>query len=151
MTRAIATLLFVGLAPVAPGTFGSAAALLLGIALFWLTGWVGFALCWLALTALGWWATAAESNRTGTHDASEIVIDELSGQWLAMIPVFAVAPTSLWAHIAAFALFRLFDITKPGPIGTADRWHTPLGVMLDDILAGIAAAIVLAIPLVALT
>ena len=144
MTRAIATLLFVGLAPVAPGTFGSAAAILLAIALFALTGWWGLALGWLLLSGLGWWATAAESARTGDHDASEIVIDELSGQWIALVPAFAMAPGAVWPLVAAFLLFRVFDIAKPGPIGAADRWHTPLGVMLDDVLAGIAAAIVLA-------
>ena len=144
MTRFVATLAYVGLAPFAPGTFGSAAALLLGVLIHAVAGVAVLCIAWGVLTLMGWWATAAESARTGTHDAGEIVIDELSGQWIAMLPALLLAPSALWPLVAAFALFRAFDITKPGPIGTADRWHTPFGVMLDDILAGIAAACVLA-------
>ena len=147
MIRTIVTLGFIGLAPTAPGTFGSAAALLLGLLIHIAFGWTGFALLWALLTLLGWWATAQHSARTQTHDAGEIVIDELSGQWLAMIPALALAPGQIWPLVAAFVLFRAFDITKPGPIGTADRWHTPLGVMLDDVLAGLAAAAVLGLVL----
>jgi len=141
MHRAIATLLYSGTVPVAPGTIGSLVALLLGYLVFAALGPWGFAAIWLAATLAGTWSIAVESSRTQSHDASEIVIDELSGQWIAMFP--ALLDGRLWPLLAAFALFRLFDITKPGPIGAADRWHTPTGVMLDDILAGIAAALVL--------
>lgn len=143
MNRAIATLLFVGLAPRAPGTVGSAVAALLGWVVFHWFGWAIFSAIWLALSLLGWWSIEAETRRTATHDASEIVIDELSGQWIAMLPALLWASQSLLALFAAFLLFRLFDITKVGPIGWADRQKSAFFVMFDDILAGIAAAIIL--------
>ena len=83
------------------------------------------------------------------HDPSEIVIDEVAGQWIALLPIAfgaanaGVGVTALWpGWVAAFVLFRLFDIWKPGPVGWADRRHGPLGVMLDDVIAGVLAAIV---------
>ena len=98
--------------------------------------------------ALGWWATAVMIDGQDDHDPSEVVIDEVAGQWIALLPVaigahmVGVPFTALWpGWIAAFALFRLFDITKWGPIGWADRMHGPTGVMLDDVIAGIFAAI----------
>jgi len=82
------------------------------------------------------------------HDPSEIVVDELVGQWIAFLPVSIGAAhvgadlTVLWpGWIAAFLLFRLFDIWKPGPIGWADRKGDARGVMLDDVIAGVFAAI----------
>lgn len=148
MTRAIATFLFVGLLRPAPGTWGSLAALPCAWALHVLGGpWLLLAAIGLVF-ALGWWATVAETARTGIEDASEIVIDEVAGQWIALLPVsFGAARvgaeiTALWpGWVAAFLLFRLFDILKPGPVGWADRRKDALGVMLDDILAGVFAAI----------
>ena len=82
------------------------------------------------------------------HDPSEIVIDEVTGQFIALLPLsyaswmHGIDILAMWpGWIAAFALFRLFDITKPGPIGWADRRGDALGVMLDDVIAGIFAAI----------
>jgi phosphatidylglycerophosphatase A len=76
------------------------------------------------------------------------VIDEVAGQWIALWPIMIGAShvgadvTALWpGWVAAFVLFRLFDITKPGPIGWADRRGDALGVMLDDVIAGVFAAI----------
>jgi phosphatidylglycerophosphatase A len=65
------------------------------------------------------------------------VIDEFAGQWIAMLPLATATPLGL---LAAFALFRLLDITKPGPIGWADRQHGAAGVMADDLIAGAIAA-----------
>ena len=87
-------------------------------------------------------------TRGGTdHDPSEIVIDEVIGQWIALLPLsFAAWNMGLnmlvmWpGWIAAFAFFRLFDIWKPGPVGWADRRGDALGVMLDDVIAGVFAA-----------
>ena len=88
-----------------------------------------------------------ETKGKDDHDPSGIVIDEVAGQWLAFLPVSvgaahtSAALTALYpGWIAAFVLFRLFDIWKPGPIGWADRRGDSLGVMLDDILAGVIAA-----------
>jgi phosphatidylglycerophosphatase A len=80
------------------------------------------------------------------HDPSEIVIDEVAGQWIALLPLSYAAWSMglnilvMWpGWIAAFALFRLFDIWKPFLVGWADRRGDPLGVMLDDVIAGVFA------------
>ena len=148
MTRLIATFFYVGHLRPAPGTWGSLAALPVAWGLHGLGGpWV-LALGVLLAFASGWWVTALETKGKDDHDPSEIVIDEVAGQWLAFLPVSVGAAsagvelTALWpGWITAFAAFRLFDIWKPGPIGWADRRGDALGVMLDDILAGLAAAL----------
>lgn len=96
--------------------------------------------------AAGWWATARMTAGSADHDPSEIVIDEVAGQWVALLPLSYASCTMdmnilvMWpGWIAAFALFRLFDIWKPLIIGWADRRGDALGVMLDDIFAGIFA------------
>jgi phosphatidylglycerophosphatase A len=98
----------------------------------------------VAVTLLGWWAVAGE----GGDDAGEYVIDEVAGQWIALWPVSIGAAhagadiLALWpGWVVAFLAFRLFDIWKPGPIGWADRQKGATGVMLDDLLAGVTAAV----------
>lgn len=147
MTRAIATLAYIGLLRPAPGTWGSLAALPLGWVLHVLGGPLLLIAATGAVFALGLWATAAETRRSGVEDPSEIVIDELAGQWVALWPLSlgaahaGAAITALWpGWIAAFLLFRFFDIVKPGPAGWADRRGDALGVMLDDAIAGAFAA-----------
>ncbi|MGR3460927.1 MAG: phosphatidylglycerophosphatase A family protein [Roseovarius sp.] len=148
MTHLIATFLYVGHLRPAPGTWGSLAALPMAWALHVLGGPVLLGLGVVVAFASGWWATALETRGKEDHDPSEIVIDEVAGQWLALLPVSVgaahagVAITALWpGWVVAFVAFRLFDIWKPGPIGWADRRGDALGVMLDDILAGLAAAL----------
>ncbi|MFB9150553.1 phosphatidylglycerophosphatase A family protein [Roseovarius ramblicola] len=148
MTRLIATFCYVGHLRPAPGTWGSLAALPVAWALHMLGGPVLLGLGVALAFTLGWWATHLETKGKEDHDPSEIVIDEVAGQWLAFLPVSVGAAsagvelTALWpGWITAFAAFRLFDIWKPGPIGWADRRGDALGVMLDDILAGVAAAL----------
>jgi len=148
MTRLIATFLYVGHLRPAPGTWGSLAALPIAWALHVLGGPVLLALAALVAFASGWWATTLETKGKENNDPSEIVIDEVAGQWLALLPVSVgaahagVTITALWpGWVVAFVAFRLFDIWKPGPIGWADRRGDALGVMLDDILAGVAAAL----------
>jgi phosphatidylglycerophosphatase A len=147
-TRAIATLFGLGYLRPGPGTWASAAALPLLWAVHVLGGFAAVALGTLAVTAIGWWAVARETADADDKDPSEIVVDELAGQWLALWPVSAGAMMSgapvlaLWpGWIAGFALFRLFDILKPGPVGWADRRQGAAGVMLDDLIAGLLAAI----------
>lgn len=148
MTRLIATVFYIGYLRHAPGTWGSLAALPLGLALMLLGGPWLLIIGTAALFGLGWWATVHETRRSGNEDPSEIVVDEVVGQWIALWPLAIGAAnvgasyTALWpGWVVAFALFRLFDIKKWGPVGWADRRGDPLGVMLDDVIAGVFAAI----------
>ncbi|HDR29765.1 phosphatidylglycerophosphatase A family protein [Rhodovulum sp.] len=151
--RFVATWFGVGLLRPAPGTWGALAAL----PIFWALHVLGGP--WLALASTvviclaGWWAVGAAARGAADPDRSEYVIDEVAGMWIALLPLSFGARASeadilaLYpGWIVAFFGFRLFDIWKPGPIGWADRQKTALGVMLDDVLAGIAAgALVLAL------
>ncbi|MFY9238433.1 MAG: phosphatidylglycerophosphatase A [Roseovarius sp.] len=138
----------VGYLKPAPGTWGSLAALPLA----WLCHVIGGP--WLLVLAIlsgfikGLWATSQLTKGQEDHDPSFIVVDEVVGQWIAILPLSIGAAhagasiLALWpGWIAAFVLFRFFDITKFGPVGWADRREGPLGVMLDDVIAGLFAAI----------
>ena len=129
-----------GLLRPAPGTWGSVAA----VPLVWgllATGGVSTVVIFTLLVSLvGWWASEGCLKRYGGEDPSWVVIDEVAGQAIAML---AVDPHSLWQGIAALVLFRLFDITKPGPVGWADqRLAGGLGIMADDWIAGALALLV---------
>lgn len=149
LARLIATFFFIGRLPLAPGTWGSAAAILPAWFLHMAGGFPLLALTTLALFLIGWWATAAVTCDSADKDPSEVVVDEVVGQWIALFPLSAglwhagvdphIFPWPGWA--GGFLLFRLFDIWKPWPVGWADRLGTPLGVMLDDVLAGLWAAL----------
>ena len=148
MTHLIATFFYAGHLRPAPGTWGSLAALPAALGIYVLAGPWGLLAGVILSYALGVWATGVETKGKDNHDPSEIVIDEVCGQWIALLPLAFgaarqdVSILALWpGWIAAFALFRLFDITKWGPVGWADRMHGPTGVMLDDVIAGIFAAI----------
>ncbi len=126
-----------GYAPKAPGTFGSLLGLAVGALLLHLGHGPLLAGIFLA-SALGLWAVWAVG---GQNDPGWIVIDEVAGQMIAMFSL----PRVSWAGvILAFALFRLFDIWKPGPVGWADKKHDALGVMADDWIAGGLAFLCLA-------
>ncbi len=128
-----------GLSPKAPGTVGSIAALVI----LWLLGENFASWHWLlALSAsvLGVPLCAYCSKALGGVDHKAIVWDEFSGVWLAVM----FLPFHLLWWLSAFVLFRLFDIAKPWPVGWADKnLHGGLGIMLDDILAGLMAALIL--------
>jgi len=148
MTRLIATFFYVGYIRPAPGTWGSLAALPFAWIIITISGGYGLILTSIMAYALGLWATKVETAGTDNHDPSEIVIDEVAGQWIALLPVafgaamMGIDTLQLWpGWIAAFALFRLFDITKPSLVGWADKRDDATGVMLDDVIAGIFAAI----------
>ncbi len=135
-----------GASPKAPGTAGSLFGLILGAALMRASPPLLLAGV-LAATYGGLWAIRTilpepEPNRppAGHDDPGWIVIDEIAGQMLALLALHRV---SLAGLAAAFALFRLFDITKPGPIGWADRQSGPAAIMADDLLAGAATALIL--------
>ena len=152
MTRLIASFFYTGLLKPAPGTWGSAAAVVVGTLLHVLGGPVLLVPATIVVFAVGWWATRVETARGGDADPGWIVIDEVAGQWIALWPVsigaaHAGAPVlALWPGLlTAFLAFRLFDIWKPGPVGWADALHGPTGVMLDDVAAGLLAAVVVVI------
>ncbi|MGY9047539.1 hypothetical protein P775_19595 [Puniceibacterium antarcticum] len=149
MSKIIATVLGVGYLRPAPGTWGSLAALPLFWVLHVLGGFWLALLAVVAVFALGWWATEREIAGKADHDPSEIVIDEVVGQWIALLPIsfgagmMGAEITRLWpGWVAGFLLFRLFDIWKPWFVGWADRRGDALGVMLDDVIAGLFAALV---------
>jgi len=146
---AIATGLGAGHFPVAPGTFGAAE----GVVLFFIINaivnqrlmlasrWslVIFVIINLALYALGVWAANRAIAATGLKDPSVAVIDEVSGQLIAMTPL--IIYPSLAGVAVAFVLFRAFDIFKPYPIRKLEGLPGGFGVMSDDALAGIYAAV----------
>ncbi len=123
-----------GYAPQAPGTYGSLVGLIIGGILLYF-GHGPLLLAILLASAGGVWAI---NQVGGGDDAGWIVIDEVAGQ---MIAVLALPYLSLAGLVLAFALFRLFDITKWGPIGILDRRHDAWGVMGDDWVAGIFAGL----------
>lgn len=142
----IATALGAGLLPKAPGTAGSLIALLpwwfllrgLPIGAYVAVLAVGF--------LLGVWACEVSDRRLGMHDQGALVWDEVVGMWITLF----AAPVQWWWMVAGFVLFRLFDIWKPWPVRWADRSvRGGLGVMLDDVVAGIYALIVLQLAVLA--
>jgi phosphatidylglycerophosphatase A len=153
MIKAITTFLGVGLMPFAPGTWGSLAALPVGYLLHWLGGFPVLLIASIVVFFLGFWATGQATMGLAETDPGEIVIDEVVGQWIALMPLsfgmwhIGAAPHVFpWpGWVGAFLLFRLFDVWKPWPVSWADNMHSPLGVMLDDVIAGFMAAIVVMI------
>ena len=130
-----------GLAPFAPGTFGS----LPGIVLFWLTLDFGLYVqlgVAVALVLAGIWLCGESARRIGVHDHGGIVWDEIVGMYVTLL----VAPLSLTGWALAFVAFRLFDIVKPWPIRDLDHSiQGGLGIMLDDLVAALYAALLLAL------
>ena len=139
----LATCFGIGWIPAAPGTFASAAALPLGWGLATL-GWPAVIAGAVAATLVGVWACEQHARAVNFRDPSECVIDEVAGQWFALVPIPLMARTQdWWLYAVAFLLFRLFDITKPWPISAGEKLAGGLGVMMDDVLAGLAAALLL--------
>ncbi|WP_297492225.1 phosphatidylglycerophosphatase A [Acidocella sp.] len=133
-----------GYAPKAPGTFGSLLGLALGTALLSL-GHLPLLFGIVIVSGLGIHAIT-RLPEAATQDPGWIVIDEIAGQ---MIPLLALTGPSIPGILLCFALFRLFDIFKPGPVAWADRRHDAYGVMGDDLIAGgLAWLVVLALHLV---
>jgi phosphatidylglycerophosphatase A len=146
----VATAGGIGRLPEAPGTFASLATIPLAWGLHALGGFPLVALGTLAAIAAGFWAARAYLAETGADDPPEIVIDEVAGMLVALWPL----SLGLWAQglsgevfpwpgwTLGFLAFRFFDVLKPPPVGWADRLPGVLGVMLDDLLAGVLAAVV---------
>lgn len=122
----------------APGTAGSLVALIVGYGLLQL-GWLTLLIATIVSCVVGIWSANIYEHNSGKKDASEVVIDEVAGQWMTLLFVPASLP---WA-LAAFLMFRLFDIIKPGPVKLAEQLPSGTGVMADDIVAASLAGMVL--------
>ena len=130
----IATCGYVGFAPVAPGTFGSAA----GVALVYLVRafeagpWVEPLLI-VALFAAGVWAAASTERQLGNTDPGPVVIDEVVGM---LVTVMWIPVTPLGA-LVGFLVFRVLDVVKPWPSRQFESLHGGMGIMADDVMAGV--------------
>ena len=134
----LATLGSIGYLRPAPGTIGSLVALVTGYLIARFSIGVLVAAI-LAISILGIFAAERYGQITGKKDASEVIIDEVAGQWIPLV----IIPLEIKWYIAAFLLFRFFDISKIGPVGHAETLTGGVGVMVDDLVAGILAALVL--------
>ena len=134
--RAVASGFGAGFAPVAPGSVGSAVATVLGAGLLAAPGWA--LPCAAATASLGGvWAIRAAGVE---GDPGWVTIDEVAGQWITLL---GLARPTVVGLVAAFLLFRMLDVVKPGPVGWADRQEGAAGIMADDLIAGALAAGVL--------
>ncbi len=143
-----------GLSPKAPGTAGSLAALIVGILIIKYIGAQTLFLLAVAITIIGIFEINKYEKLTGSHDNQEIVVDEVSGMWISMFIAYEIALSldnqyGIWiAYLLSFIFFRLFDIWKPSTIGWIDQEvKGGLGVMGDDVLAGISGGFLSAIVL----
>lgn len=137
----LATVGGLGYAPVAPGTVGAAA----GVALFWGLSRLGTPLYALTVAAgmgLAVWVADGAERAFGRKDDSRIVIDEVVGQLLSLLPLIPLGRERSWGWVVTgFVLFRCFDVWKPGPVRLAEeRLAGGLGAVMDDVVAGLLAA-----------
>ena len=159
----------VGYLPLAPGTWGSLVgivvyALVRGAAMQFFFGvdprrnftllhvYYGVIAVELAafvvITLVGIWAASRTERLSGKKDPGKVVIDEVAGQFIALIPVPFLVGTAWWTAILAFILFRFFDIVKPYPARRLESLEAGLGIMADDVVAGVYAATVVALAVV---
>ena len=159
----------VGYLPLAPGTWGS----LVGIGVFALVRGGAMKLMFgvavgrnfnllhiyygvlavelvaiIVITLAGVWAASRTEKLSGRKDPGKVVIDEVAGQFIALMPVPYLLGTAWWSAILAFVLFRFFDIVKPYPARKLESLEAGLGIMADDIVAGVYAATVVAVAVV---
>jgi phosphatidylglycerophosphatase A len=145
---ALATGLGAGFVPIAPGTAGALEGVAIYLAIHALhlgqaSSLIVLAIINVTLFAAGVWASNRTCAMTGLKDPRLIVVDEVSGQLIALTPLVLLPSLSIRAVVIGFLLFRLFDIYKPYPIRKLERLHGGLGVMADDALAGVYAAVLL--------
>ncbi len=157
LNRLFITFFGSGLSPIAPGTAGSLLALIVGLGLLQIIPMQTFFILTLLITIVGVFEIDKYEKATNSHDDKSIVIDEVSGMWIAMMFAISVSKNMSFnyayeiAVILSFISFRLFDIWKPSTIGVIDkRVQGGLGVMGDDILAGVAGGLLTDIILVGL-
>lgn len=139
----------VGYLPLAPGTFGS----LVGVGIFLLlaramppNALVAVVLVLIvAVTFAGTWAATRTEQLSGRKDPGKVVVDEVAGQLIALFPLTFFARWSTLAVIVSFILFRFFDIVKPYPANRLQELNGGAGVMFDDLVAGVYAALIVSI------
>ncbi len=155
IARSFATGFGVGFLPLAPGTWASLGTLPIAYCAHWVGGFPVLAVFALAAVFLGLWSIGHMADKA-RQDSPEIVIDEVAGQSVALFPLSVFGnslqelPIPTWfAWIAAFLLFRFFDILKPWPIRVLDRREGAIWVMLDDLAAGALAAVCITAAVVA--
>lgn len=139
----IATWFYAGYTPKAPGTAGSLAAVAIAFLLATTFGWNPreIALMGALLLPVGIWAAGVVEREAKTKDPQIVVVDEVVGQWIAFI---GITPRVNWINtLAAFVLFRLFDMWKPWPVRRLEKLEGGWGIVLDDAMAGVYAALVL--------
>jgi len=136
----LATVGGLGYSPVAPGTAGTAGAVLIYYLVFAARSWWAYAGIWLALLGLSFWLAQKVQDALGQDDPQIVVIDEAVGYFAAM---FLLPPT--WGYmIAAFFLFRVLDVIKPFPASYFDKKvSNGIGIVMDDVCAGIYANLAL--------
>jgi phosphatidylglycerophosphatase A len=147
LSTLLSTWFGVGFLPRVPGTWGSLATIPVFHVLHAWTGLPGVAVFTGVATTLGGVAAHRTAQRLGISDPSEIVIDEVAGQSIALLFAYALFPMReslawfLGMVLLGFVLFRLLDIWKPGPIGWLERLPGGVGIMCDDLLAGLVSGL----------
>ena len=142
----IATCGYLGYVPVAPGTFGSAAGLVVLAAVRWSGSPALEVTVIILLFAVGVWSANAAERHFGGVDPAPVILDEVVG----MLITLAFLPVNITGAIVGFLLFRLFDVVKPWPANRLEALHGGLGVMADDAMAGVYGNVAMRLLVVAL-
>ena len=139
----LATWFGCGLIPVAPGTFGALGALAVAIFVEHHHHWgpLGWGIFALAMTPIGIWAADRYAASLGKKDPGPVVVDEVLGQWLTLAGAQRLDTWQVW--LAAFVLFRFFDIVKPFPVRRLEAIPGGAGIVIDDLGAGVYGAFAL--------
>lgn len=137
----IATAAYCGYAPIAPGTVGSAAGLVVYLLVWWTQSWMVEVALIVFLFAIGVWSGTIAERYFGGIDPGPVVMDEVVG----MLITLAFIPVGWTGALAGFVLFRIFDVIKPYPARRFERLHGGLGVMADDAMAAVYANVALRI------
>ncbi len=140
LALAIGTAGGAGYAPIAPGTFGSA----VGVIVYWFTRHQPFALQFgivVGVTLVGTWAASIVARHYGREDPGQVVVDEVAGQLVTYLGTGANGAGA----VVGFLAFRLFDIIKPWPANRLERLPGGVGIMADDLMAGVYGNLLLQI------
>jgi phosphatidylglycerophosphatase A len=135
----LATVAYCGYFPIAPGTVGSAAGLVVYLLVWWTQSPIVEVALIVAAFAAGTWAATHAERYFGGIDPGPVVIDEVLG----MLVTLAFIPAGWSAMLAGFVLFRVFDVIKPFPADRLEKFHGGFGIMADDAMAGVYANLAL--------